>query len=199
MLSDQRMSVALCSEVVQAGVCPSIVLHREPQRPDRGRSVRFLGIFSESSRNFLGTVYLIFASRTGAVLGSGRKSVMPFEYSVSREPQLPTPRAFRSFSGNFLGIFRLRAASSPLFFFFVLSTAASVVSQGSALKGRIQVTFTNQHGVEEAGIDGGGVFKEYMDLLTKRAFDPQYALFLATEDQVRAVRISCLLSLAWRV
>lgn len=57
--------------------------------------------------------------------------------------------------------------------------------QGSALKGRIQVTFMNQHGVEEAGIDGGGVFKEYMDLLTKRAFDPQYALFLATEDQVR--------------
>lgn len=43
----------------------------------------------------------------------------------------------------------------------------------------------NQHGVEEAGIDGGGVFKEYMDLLTKRAFDPQYALFLATEDQVK--------------
>lgn len=117
MLSVQRMSVALCSEVVQAGVCPSILLHREPQRPNRGRSVRFLGIFSESSRNFLGTVYLIFALRTGAVLGSGRKSVMPFEYSVSREPQLPTPRAFRSFSGNFLGIFRLRAASSPLFSF----------------------------------------------------------------------------------
>lgn len=73
------------------------------------------------------------------------------------------------------------------------------MSPGSALKGRIQVTFTNQHGVEEAGIDGGGVFKEYMDLLTKRAFDPQYALFLATEDQVSALGISCLLSLAWRV
>ncbi|CAN0172621.1 unnamed protein product, partial [Ectocarpus fasciculatus] len=54
---------------------------------------------------------------------------------------------------------------------------------GSHLKGRIQVTFMNQHGVEEAGIDGGGVFKEYMDLLTKRAFDPQYALFIATQDQ----------------
>ena len=57
-------------------------------------------------------------------------------------------------------------------------------ASGSGLKGRIQVTFLNQHGVEEAGIDGGGVFKEYMDLLTKRAFDPQYALFMATEDQV---------------
>lgn len=60
----------------------------------------------------------------------------------------------------------------------------SPLSLGSGLKGRIQVTLLNQHGVEEAGIDGGGVFKEYMDLLTKRAFDPQYALFIATEDQV---------------
>ena len=51
------------------------------------------------------------------------------------------------------------------------------------------MTFMNQHGVEEAGIDGGGVFKEYMDLLTKRAFDPQYALFLATEDQVGFLRV----------
>eukprot|EP00752_Nemacystus_decipiens_P008436 g7540.t1 len=62
-------------------------------------------------------------------------------------------------------------------------SAEELTKLGSALKGRIQVTFMNQHGVEEAGIDGGGVFKEYMDLLTKRAFDPQYALFLATEDQ----------------
>ncbi|CAM9751595.1 unnamed protein product, partial [Hapterophycus canaliculatus] len=63
-------------------------------------------------------------------------------------------------------------------------SAEELTKLGSALKGRIQVTFMNQHGVEEAGIDGGGVFKEYMDLLTKRAFDPQYALFVATEDQV---------------
>ncbi|CAM9930780.1 unnamed protein product [Discosporangium mesarthrocarpum] len=54
---------------------------------------------------------------------------------------------------------------------------------GPALKGRVKVTFVNEHGVEEVGIDGGGVFKEYMDLLTKRAFDPQWALFLSTEDQ----------------
>lgn len=70
----------------------------------------------------------------------------------------------------------------PLLFFL---SSRCVLLAGAALKGRVQVTFVNQHGVEEAGIDGGGVFKEYMDLLTKRAFDPQYALFLATEDQVR--------------
>lgn len=70
-----------------------------------------------------------------------------------------------------------------------------VANRGKALKRRVQVTFVNQHGVEEAGIDGGGVFKEYMDLLTKRAFDPQYALFLATEDQVGWVTLVALLRL----
>lgn len=39
-------------------------------------------------------------------------------------------------------------------------------------------------GTEEAGIDGGGVFKEFLDALTKRAFDPAYALFRVTPDQL---------------
>lgn len=39
-------------------------------------------------------------------------------------------------------------------------------------------------GTEEAGIDGGGVFKEFMDALTKRAFDPQYALFRSTPEHL---------------
>jgi ubiquitin-protein ligase E3 C len=47
-----------------------------------------------------------------------------------------------------------------------------------------QVTFVSEHGTEEAGIDGGGVFKEFIDVLTKRAFDPQYELFRATPDQL---------------
>ena len=41
---------------------------------------------------------------------------------------------------------------------------------GSRLKNRIQVTFINQHGTEEAGIDGGGVFKEFVDDLIKDGF-----------------------------
>ncbi|GMF80108.1 unnamed protein product [Phytophthora fragariaefolia] len=54
----------------------------------------------------------------------------------------------------------------------------------AALKSRIKVTFINEQGLEEAGIDGGGVFKEYMDNLTKSAFSPEYGFFLATEDQL---------------
>ena len=48
---------------------------------------------------------------------------------------------------------------------------------GAALKSRMQITFVNEQGLEEAGIDGGGVFKEFMDTLCKRAFDPQVFLF----------------------
>ncbi|RQM20120.1 hypothetical protein B5M09_013239 [Aphanomyces astaci] len=53
-----------------------------------------------------------------------------------------------------------------------------------SLKGRLQITFVNAQGLEEAGVDGGGVFKEYIDTLTKTAFsteeiliEPQFALF----------------------
>ncbi|CBJ29420.1 conserved unknown protein [Ectocarpus siliculosus] len=77
------------------------------------------------------------------------------------------------------GSSRIRVSRDSLY----EDSAEALTKLGSFLKGRIQVTFMNQHGVEEAGIDGGGVFKEYMDLLTKRAFDPQYALFVATQDQ----------------
>ncbi|KAF4315225.1 hypothetical protein BBO99_00009532 [Phytophthora kernoviae] len=54
----------------------------------------------------------------------------------------------------------------------------------AALKSRIKVTFINEQGLEEAGIDGGGVFKEYVDTLTKSAFSPEYGFFLATDDQL---------------
>ncbi|CAB9516141.1 Probable E3 ubiquitin-protein ligase hulA [Seminavis robusta] len=41
---------------------------------------------------------------------------------------------------------------------------------GSKLKKKVQVSFVNQHGTQEAGIDGGGVFKEFLDDLIKDAF-----------------------------
>jgi ubiquitin-protein ligase E3 C len=45
-------------------------------------------------------------------------------------------------------------------------------SLGPKLKKKIQVTFVSQHGTQEAGIDGGGVFKEFIDDLIKDAFQP---------------------------
>jgi hypothetical protein len=36
----------------------------------------------------------------------------------------------------------------------------------SAIKGRVAISFIDKHGLEEAGIDGGGVFKEVIFILT---------------------------------
>lgn len=42
---------------------------------------------------------------------------------------------------------------------------------------QIRVTFVNELGVEEAGVDGGGIFKDFMEGITKTGFDVQYGLF----------------------
>ncbi|CAM0957626.1 unnamed protein product [Alopecurus aequalis] len=52
------------------------------------------------------------------------------------------------------------------------------------LKGPIRVSFVNEHGVEEAGIDGGGIFKDFMENITRAAFDVQYGLFKETMDHL---------------
>eukprot|EP00549_Striatella_unipunctata_P010688 CAMPEP_0118687574 /NCGR_PEP_ID=MMETSP0800-20121206/8458_1 /TAXON_ID=210618 ORGANISM="Striatella unipunctata, Strain CCMP2910" /NCGR_SAMPLE_ID=MMETSP0800 /ASSEMBLY_ACC=CAM_ASM_000638 /LENGTH=758 /DNA_ID=CAMNT_0006584773 /DNA_START=159 /DNA_END=2438 /DNA_ORIENTATION=+ len=66
---------------------------------------------------------------------------------------------------------------------------------GSRLRHKVQVTFINQHGAQEAGIDGGGVFKEFLDDLIKQAFDPQQkSLFSVTPLQTLAINTSLPLS-----
>ncbi|CAN1806313.1 E3 ubiquitin-protein ligase UPL6 [Linum perenne] len=52
------------------------------------------------------------------------------------------------------------------------------------LRGLIRVTFVNELGVEEAGIDGGGIFKDFMENITRAAFDVQYGLFKETVDHL---------------
>lgn len=52
------------------------------------------------------------------------------------------------------------------------------------LRGPIRVTFINELGVEEAGIDGGGIFKDFMENITRAAFDMQYGLFKETADHL---------------
>ncbi|XAR49722.1 Ubiquitin--protein ligase [Bertholletia excelsa] len=52
------------------------------------------------------------------------------------------------------------------------------------LRGPIRVTFVNEFGVEEAGIDGGGIFKDFMENVTRAAFDVQYGLFKETADHL---------------
>jgi ubiquitin-protein ligase E3 C len=68
---------------------------------------------------------------------------------------------------------------------------------GTKLKGRVHVSFTNQVGTDEAGIDGGGVFKEFIDDLIKDAFSvgattAKHNLFSATPYQTLTVNVELL-------
>ncbi|CAG9533224.1 unnamed protein product [Cercopithifilaria johnstoni] len=47
----------------------------------------------------------------------------------------------------------------------------------TALKATIRVKFINQQGLDEAGIDQDGVFKEFLELTLKRVFNPDLNLF----------------------
>ncbi|XP_028786892.1 E3 ubiquitin-protein ligase UPL6 [Neltuma alba] len=68
----------------------------------------------------------------------------------------------------------------------ILEDAYNQMSQLSEddLRGPIRVTFVNEFGVEEAGIDGGGIFKDFMENITRAAFDVQYGLFKETADHL---------------
>uniref|UniRef100_A0A0G4HEI3 HECT-type E3 ubiquitin transferase n=1 Tax=Chromera velia CCMP2878 TaxID=1169474 RepID=A0A0G4HEI3_9ALVE len=54
---------------------------------------------------------------------------------------------------------------------------------GENLRDVFRVQFVDEHGQVESGIDGGGLFKEFLISLSRTAFDVNYGLFAATEDQ----------------
>ncbi|EJD34846.1 HECT-domain-containing protein [Auricularia subglabra TFB-10046 SS5] len=53
---------------------------------------------------------------------------------------------------------------------------------GPALKGSLSIVFVDQFGQEEAGIDGGGVFKEFLTSLSKEVFNADRGLWLTTSQ-----------------
>lgn len=54
-----------------------------------------------------------------------------------------------------------------------------------AMKGAIRVKFVSDLGVDEAGIDQDGVFKEFLEEIIKRVFDPALNLFKTTSGDER--------------
>ena len=40
----------------------------------------------------------------------------------------------------------------------------------------------NAQGLDEPGIDGGGVFREFLSELLKTGFDPNHGYFMTTQD-----------------
>lgn len=60
----------------------------------------------------------------------------------------------------------------------------SIGPLGEAVKDRLRVQFVDEHGMEEAGIDGGGLFKEFMHMVIRAAFGPTYGLFKPTSEHL---------------
>lgn len=66
----------------------------------------------------------------------------------------------------------------------IYEDAFDKISQKSELdlKHTLRIQFINNVGLEEAGIDGGGIFKEFLNEVLKTAFDPNRGYFLLTAD-----------------
>ena len=53
---------------------------------------------------------------------------------------------------------------------------------GQALKCIVRIQFINELGEDEAGVDGGGLFKDFLENLITTAFDTQYGFFCANPE-----------------
>ncbi|ETO19958.1 hypothetical protein RFI_17262, partial [Reticulomyxa filosa] len=59
---------------------------------------------------------------------------------------------------------------------------AAVNRLGQAFRRRISVTFVDEFGRSESGIDLSGVFKEFLEVVTREAFKETFGLFKTTPD-----------------
>lgn len=50
------------------------------------------------------------------------------------------------------------------------------------LRKKLRVTFVNAQGLNEAGIDGGGVFREFLSEVLTTGFDPNRGYFSTTPE-----------------
>lgn len=51
------------------------------------------------------------------------------------------------------------------------------------LRSRIRIQYVDSYGEVEAGVDGGGLFKDFMENLIKEGFNPEIGLFRTTPEQ----------------
>ena len=52
------------------------------------------------------------------------------------------------------------------------------------LRWKMRVQLTNAVGLDEAGVDGGGIFREFLSELLKTSFDPNRGFFRLTHDNL---------------
>ena len=65
----------------------------------------------------------------------------------------------------------------------IYSSTAFTLPPEPNLRLKMRVQLTNAAGLDEAGIDGGGLFREFLTELLKTAFDPNRGFFRLTKDQ----------------
>lgn len=116
--------------------------------------------------------------------------VIPFEYRVNlfysfieRDKENVQNEAFNSFdqlqylgsqhSGTFIQVHRRRVFDDAFENLYKIGMRK--------WKQRIQIEFVNEQGMIEQGIDGGGLFKEFLTNICQEAFDPNFGLFKETD------------------
>lgn len=67
--------------------------------------------------------------------------------------------------------------------FILEDSFAKLFGMGEDIKNRLRIQFVDVNDIIEEGVDGGGLFKEFMTKLTGVIFDPQYAFFSETFDR----------------
>ena len=69
-------------------------------------------------------------------------------------------------------------STDSLYVFFSQDGYRQLAQQPSkSMKGLIRVRFINEQGLDEAGIDQDGVFKEFLEETITKVFDPSLNLF----------------------
>jgi len=125
----------------------------------------------------------IEAPPTAVISGTARACKDVLKYFPHMVPFNARAKIFSAWIGEGRNDFFGRGTWVTIRRNYIMEDAFSEMNHLKAgLKNRVQVKFIDEHGMEEAGIDGGGVFKEFMHSFMSSAFSSLYALFQATPE-----------------
>lgn len=100
---------------------------------------------------------------------------LPFEYRLNLLQKLIESDKHNNNTGFKIQIRRDHIFEDGLYYFRKMSEIN--------LKANVHVYYIDEHGMQEQGIDGGGIFKEFLNDLTKIVFSPDYGLFKIQQQE----------------
>eukprot|EP00826_Nyctotherus_ovalis_P002770 TRINITY_DN10557_c0_g1_i2.p1 TRINITY_DN10557_c0_g1~~TRINITY_DN10557_c0_g1_i2.p1 ORF type:complete len:206 (+),score=59.08 TRINITY_DN10557_c0_g1_i2:541-1158(+) len=132
------------------------------------------GVFSEESVWLLPSVSWESKDATEKILLAKAPFLAPFKvrYKIFQDSLL---NDLHRYSYGFVHISVRRD--------FILQDAMKALDSSEKIKTLKRVTFISEFGIPEAGIDSGGLFKEFFIELCKIVFDPKYGLFKETSNR----------------